>query len=383
MSEVDTVYTKKYDGLTYLGWTACGIIFVIQLFWEFIFGILDISVQIPISPIISKISGTFTILLMVSYFNYVRQLPDFQMKLVGGLLAGAALIKAINVFIGINLGVVNFLKNPVLLVPVVILFVYYWNYGPLPKVLAGAFSLRILLQLVIGIINIFVYPPSFLFRLRRYTYFITLLVLAYWFFLGIPDLKGITVTTKTKPKPKSTEVGSSGTGTGDGIPPSTSGWTHGMPRLAFWCETCDKKINYRVKNNDDIGNTHPCPTCGTTLKAWWVEPTRDSYFKFIGGGILEFGGMMTLLFATIGNYGVDPLTMLMVLSIIEMAIGIFIMYSGMKLTHTEPPAYATTKVSLEPQKVFIQEMIILVVIIFVGAAIVYGINAGLLAIVFG
>jgi len=388
MSEVNTIYTKKYDVFTYLGWAACGIIFLTQLFWEFIYNSLNISIQVQIGSVVSKIAGVCGVILLISYFNHVRQLPDSQMKLVGGLLAGAALIKAIDVFIGINLGVINFLKKPVLLIPVVILFIFYWNYGPLPKILAGAFSLRILLQLVIGIIYIFVYPPLFLYRLRRYVYLITLLLLAYWFFLGIPDLKGIASTTKAKPESvklvssKDTYKGS-GTGTGNGIPPSTSGWTHGIPRLAFWCETCNKKVNYRAKTNADIEKAHPCPTCGTTIKAWWVEPTKESYFKFIGGGLLVFGAMITILVETnFGNIGLYPMIMLMVISIIEMAIGIFVMYSGMRLKHTGPPAYATTIVSLEPQKVFLQEMIILVVIMLIGSAMVWGINAGLVAAVF-
>lgn len=275
-----------------------------------------------------------------------------------------------------------------LLIPVVILFVFYWNYGPLPKILAGAYSLRILLQLVIGIIGISIYPPSFLFRLRRYTYLITLLLLAYWFFLGIPDLKEVAIST-TKPAPIASRRDTyieSGTGSdsGTGIPPSTSGWTHGVPRLAFWCETCDKNVKYRPKSNKDIENAHPCPTCGTTMKAWWVEPTRDGYFKFAGGGVIFIGALMTYMFeTTFGQYGLDPLILLTVISAIEIAIGLLIMRSGMKMTHTGPPAYATTTVSIEPQKVFLQEVIMLVIIIFIGAAVVYGINAGLLAIVFG
>lgn len=392
MSEVDTVYTRKYDLFTYLGWTACGVIFITQIFWEFFFGMLDLTAQIQVRNTISTISGIFVVLLMVSYYNYVRQLPDSQAKIVGGLLAGAALIKTIDVFFGINLGVINFLKNPVLAIPVVILCFLYWNYGLFPKILTGAFSLRILLQLIIGIIGIFNYPPSFLYRIRRYAYLITLLILAYWFFLGIPDLKKTKSTststltsTPTTIKPAVTsEREETYIGSGDGIPPSTSGWTHGVPRITFWCEKCNKKANFRVKSNKDIGNAHPCPSCGTTLKAWWVEPTRESYFKFVGGGFLLFGAMMTLMIeTTLGNYGLDPLTMVMIISTIEIVIGLFIMYSGMKLTHTGPPAYATTKVSLEPQKQFIKEAIIMVVIMFTGAAIVYGINMGLLAAVFG
>ncbi|MHA1745162.1 MAG: hypothetical protein ACTSWW_04120 [Promethearchaeota archaeon] len=394
MSEIDTVYTKKYDVFTYLGWAACGVIFLTQLFWEFIYNTLNVSIQLQIGSVVSKIAGIFGVILLISYLNYVRQLPETQMYLVGGLLAGSALIQIIDVFARINLGVVSFLIKPVLLIPVVIFFIYYWKYGLLPKILAGAFSFRILMQLIIGVIYLFAYPPLFLYKLRRYAYLITLLLIAYWFFLGIPDLKGATsssVSSSTRTISIPTPISSggdthmeTGTGTGSGIYPSTSGWTHGMPRLAFWCETCDKKVNYRAKNKDDIGNEHPCPTCGTTIKAWWVEPTRDSYFKFIGGGLLVFGAMMTIMFETnFGSYGLDPLTMLMTLSIIEMAIGIFIMYSGIKLAHTGPPAYATTKVSLEPQKAFIQEMIILVVTMFSGSAIVYGINMGLLGIFFG
>ncbi len=390
MSEVDTVYTRKYDVFTYLGWTACGVIFITQIFWEFFFGMLDPTVQVQVGNAISTISGIFVVLLMVSYYNYVRQLPDSQAKLVGGLIAVAALIKLIDVFFGINLGVVNFLKNPVLAIPIVILCFLYWNYGLFPKILTGAFSLRILLQLVIGIIGIFTNSPSFLRLFRRYAYLITLLVLAYWFFLGIPDLKktksaSTSTSTPTTIQPTTTsEREETYIGSGDGIPPSTSGWTHGVPRITFWCEECNKKANFRMKSNADIGNAHPCPSCGTTLKAWWVEPTRESYFKFVGGGFLLFGAMMTVMFeTTLGNYGLDPITMLIIISTSEMLIGAFIMYSGTKLTHTGPPAYATTKVSLEPQKQFLKEAIIMVVIMFTGAAIVYGINAGLIAVVFG
>ena len=70
------------------------------------------------------------------------------------------------------------------------------------------------------------------------------------------------------------------------------------------------------------------------------------------------------------------------LGVIETIVGIIIMYNGMKLQFSGPPPYATATPSIEPQKGFLKEMMIMVITTLFLAAIMYGINVGLISIVF-
>ncbi len=92
---------------------------------------------------------------------------------------------------------------------------------------------------------------------------------------------------------------------------------------------------------------------------------------------------MTIMFETnFGNYGLYPMIMLGALTVVETLIGVIIMYTGMKLKITAPAPYASTTPSNEPQKQFLKEMLILVIVMLAGCFIVYGINVGLIAAVF-
>ncbi|MHA1672176.1 MAG: hypothetical protein ACTSYI_00985, partial [Promethearchaeota archaeon] len=205
-----------------------------------------------------------------------------------------------------------------------------------------------------------------------------------WFTLGIPEDLKSPVTSEpykqTTSKPAASHVSNDD---GTGIYPTPSGLAHGVPRLGYWCGTCQEQKKYRPKNNEDIATAHSCPKCGTTLLSWWVEPTQKAFLGFVGGGVLVFGAMMTILFETnFGNYGLYPMILLGVLTIVETLIGVIIMYGGMKLKYSEPPSYATQVVSLEPQSRFIQEMMWMVLPVLIGAAVLYGINVGIISIFF-
>ena len=396
MSEI---YTKKYNGFTAVGWIACGVILLIRILVMWVIWRLNLPFDQynSLSNILSKVEGSFSVLLVISYVNYVRSLPKGQAIPVGILLGASIIFQTVNIFVGINWGSVGFLKGPIMKIPVLILFLMYWKLGILPKLLICLQTLRILLQIIVGVIQINIdmgTPPEIYFTLNRissYTLMITLVLIAIWFFLGIPKSSETHVDSSMTAPARSVESSNFQSitntmpvdGNQNGISPSTSGWNHGIPRLAYWCEKCGKSVKYRPKSDNDIEKAHPCPKCGTTLLSWWIEPTRESYFKFAGGGIILFGAFMTIMFeTTFGNYGLYPMIMLGSIAIVETLIGVVIMYTGMKIKITAPASYATTTPSIEPQKQFLKEMLILVVLMLTGCFIVYGINMGLISIVF-
>ena len=391
------IFTKKYNGLTYLGWFACGAILVIRILLMWVLYRLNLGNIVLVYDVIYKIQGGFNVLLMISYFNYIRPLPKAKAGMIGFLLAGSIIFRTVNIFVGISWGAAGFLKVPVMNIPVLILFLIYFKHRILPKIIAALQALRMTLQIIGGILIIssqleIYYSVN---SISSYTFMLTLVLIIGWFVLGIPDFQN--ESSSAEPKMVSTanrsptSQGNRSTGTSSsstrgsktGIYPSTSGWTHGIPRLAYWCDQCAKKVNFRPKTNKEIVQANPCPKCGTTLKAWWVEPTRASYFKFAGGGIILFGAMTTILFETnFGNIGLYPMIMIGVLTIIETLIGAITMYSGMKLKINGPAPYATTTPSLEPQSQFLKEMLLLIVPMLIGCFALYGINVGIVSIFF-
>ncbi|MHA1518630.1 MAG: hypothetical protein ACTSRK_00470 [Promethearchaeota archaeon] len=375
-------YTKEYNLFTIMGWISLGILFLFQVFSMFGGRILPYDVYFSISKVLIYPRTAFIVLLVISYWNYVIPLPQLQRIIIMVLLGGVIIFRTVDLFVGINWGNVGFLKAIVKQIPTLILFLFYWKYGIMPKLISFVQGLRILFLLVL---NLLPFPqPLFLGMMLGYFILLVFALIGVWFILGIPEDLKSPVTSEpykqTTSKPAASHVSNND---GTGIYPPTSGLAHGVPRLGYWCENCQEQKKYRPKNNKDIAAAHSCPKCGTTLLSWWVEPTQKAFLGFVGGGVLVFGAMMTILFETnFGSYGLYPMILLGVLTTVETLIGIIIMYGGMKLKYSEPPSYATQVVSLEPQSRFIQEMIWMALPVLIGAAALYGINVGVISIFF-
>ena len=141
----------------------------------------------------------------------------------------------------------------------------------------------------------------------------------------------------------------------------------------------------RPKNNADIENKHECPTCGSTLKAWWAIMSQQIYYRFIICLILFGSGFATITFVnTFGEYGVFPLILISVIALLETLIGIGLGLSWGLFSPkiTEAPSYASETPSIAPNENFGQEVVILVVIAFIGTMIGVGINMGIVGIFF-
>ncbi len=388
--------TKNYNGLTYLGWFACILIIIAAAFYLFIarviISIVPFDVYLLIYNIVSYMRGGAEVLLLLSFLNYCLALPSSKKTLLLVVLLGTALFRILEMTVGIDWGSAGFLKPPVKNLALLLGFLLFWEKGMFPKILTGIKGIRILLLLINGFAG-----SVTLSRLRLFIIIAEMVVLMIWFGLGIPQKMELSPGTQPQyASPplgqtfKATPATSHGTDSqhthrpagGKGIPPQTE-WTHGIPRLLYWCNQCQKQIKFRPKNNDDIEKEHPCPTCSTPILGWWVEPTKDSYIRFMIGLIIMFSGFSTILFVTtIGNYGLSPLTILMSLSIAEMAAGGFVAYKTTNVKITRPAPYATTTPSIEGNKDFIKELIIFVVIAFGGAMVGYFLNTTIVGIFF-
>ena len=216
---------------------------------------------------------------------------------------------------------------------------------------------------------------------------LTLVLIAGWFFLGIPEsaetrqsLEKVVPTLSSREPSSIQPIPQSGPG--NGIPPK-SDWTHTIPRLLYWCSQCQQQKKFRPKNNADIEKEHPCPTCGTPLLGWWAEPNKEAYIKFMIGLIIFGSGFSTIVFAnTFGGYGLYPLIMIFALSVPEVAVGGYIAWKTTAVKLDGPAPYATTTPSKDGTNELVHEMLIFVPIAFVGAMIGLLINNGIVGIFF-
>ncbi|WP_371805594.1 hypothetical protein [Candidatus Lokiarchaeum ossiferum] len=371
--------TKKYNGITYLGLAACGFLLLFQIFIGFFQTKIDFSVFLQIMDVLHPIQSIIILGLLFSYLNYIKLLPKNHAILIGFALFLAGVYRILDLLLLINLGYANFIETLIRQGPSFALFLLYWKHGIMPKILSILQGLRIFASVILS----FVGSSSVGYYISRFLVLIVLAVLisnAIWFLLGIPDL---TESPIEQTKPFAVDASNKSLENANGIYPATSGWVHGIPRMAYWCPQCAKSVKFRPKSANELGKAHPCPICQTNLKAWWVEPTKPSYFRFLGGMMLNFGAMITILFETnFGSYGVNPLIVLFSLCIIEIITGTILMYLGMKLNITQCPNYAVETPSLEPQKRFINEMLIIVVAGLFLAFLCYGINIGILSLIF-
>lgn len=402
--------SRKRNFANILGIFACLIIIVTTIFYwvgsPMIVTIVDSGTYILIMDIVGRIRMGGWLLVFFSFIFYASQLNKPLNTIMIALLIIACVFTFVDLVLGIflppgiNWGSVGFLKRIVRGVPIGILFIVFFKFEVFAKILTFIHPLHLFIQLLISIVIMINNTSSIIWPLIQLGYILIILdalLIGVWLIIGIPDLKDLQPKThydRIEEKVISSQTTTSTTSykepyqepsfntAGNGVPP-TSEWKHGIPRLQYWCPKCNKKSKFKPRNNKQIEQENPCPTCSTTLLAWWVEPKRNLYFQFVAGGILIAGGLMTYLFETmLGNYGLIPLIILSLLTLSEMISGFIVLYTVTKKTNTPPPSYATTKPSLEPQQIFVKELILIVVLMFGGGLIIYGINAGILSAIF-
>lgn len=340
------------------------------------------------------------IMIVISFLNYIKPLDSSKSTLLYVLFGIQITYRILRLVIFIQLGKLAPVVSVLLNTPLLILFIYYWNAGTESKILTitqGAYMFSSFVTSYVYIAPIFI-----IFLLTIYARYVLIII---WLSQGIPLLKerqewieeygsphAYPPVQSEKPiktnqsaiNPQSSYSASTTKrrGESDGIPPST-GWDHGIPRLNYWCPTCNKQVMYRIKSTDDIDKKHPCPTCETPLLSWWVLMTKEEYIRF-AAGISVFGaGFATILITTtFGGYGVTPLTLLMILSLAEVFGGVFFVWKTMKQEISGPPPYATSTPSKAPQETFIKEMMIIVIIALIGTLVGYFINVLLVGLFF-
>ncbi|MHA1612077.1 MAG: hypothetical protein ACTSYU_08515, partial [Promethearchaeota archaeon] len=126
-------YTKEYNLFTIMGWISLGILFLFQVFSMFGGRILPYDVYFSISKVLIYPRTVFIVLLVISYWNYVIPLPQLQRIIIMVFLGGVIIFRTVDLFVGINWGNVGFLKAIVKQIPTLILFLFYWKYGIMPK----------------------------------------------------------------------------------------------------------------------------------------------------------------------------------------------------------------------------------------------------------
>lgn len=186
-----------------------------------------------------------------------------------------------------------------------------------------------------------------------------------WAFLS----KEPSVAPVRHPTPSSTTTTPSQWGKGNGQPPRgvhipIIGEVRGVPRLQFWCYNCKRepKINARGWSPEEINKEHNCPTCNTPVLGFYTEPNKESWYKFAFGIAFFGGGTFTgVMESQFGSYGVIPALIIFGLTIVQIVVGLFLIWSSTQvLKFKEPPEYATTRVTAYPNSVFFREMIIMV-----------------------
>jgi len=93
---------------------------------------------------------------------------------------------------------------------------------------------------------------------------------------------GTVATTTSTPRQPGGETKPS---TAPAVAEST-GLIRGLPILTYWCDKCNKPLTTRglkIKGmtKDEISKPHNCPTCSTTLKAFWLPFDRKKYAVFV------------------------------------------------------------------------------------------------------
>jgi hypothetical protein len=372
--------SKKYNGFTFLGWFACVVILICLIYYaflvSFIFERISFDTYIIVQDIVGYINGTAAILLIVSFINYIRHLEPPKHIVMYIFLGFLLIFRLVDMIVGVQWLDVNFLKGPVKSLPILVLVIFYWNHGIIPKILSPVIGLRIILLIILGVSSF-----NFLGKTTLYLKMFEIILIMVWLALGIPEKKlAIPPSAKEQYIPSPSLSSPSG----NGIPPSTE-WDHGVPRLLYWCNQCHKKIKMRPKNSKDIENKHECPKCGTILQAWWVKMTKETYFKFLICLVIAGSGFTSITYVNIfGGFGLYPLILTSVIAVIELLIGIGLglMWGLINVKITGPPQYASETPSNAPNENFVIEVVIIVVIAFIGVMIGHLINMGIVSIFF-
>ena len=119
----------------------------------------------------------------------------------------------------------------------------------------------------------------------------------------------------------------------------------GIPIVDFWCNSCNRriKINTRSWKEKDYETPHNCPHCNSVVRAWYRPSIGEKYKKFLFGIGLFSGGIITsLIEATFGQYSIQAASIIFPLAILELVVGIILMFTAMRMKYISQPSYATT-----------------------------------------
>jgi len=175
----------------------------------------------------------------------------------------------------------------------------------------------------------------------------------------------------------------------EGMKPSTTpalaeptGAIKGLPTLYYWCDKCNKTIGPRQINpkgltKADFSKPQKCPTCGTTLKAFWLFMNQKLYIKLIVtisffAGALWIANLTPVILDYMSVYAAGCALGGTIFCAV-VAVIMMISLSKSRIKPTARPENATEIPSLAPMDSAGKEIFFLVLFIVIGSLAIFGI----------